>query len=82
MIDTTGRNTHPPTRRVEAMAKKKTTALDRIDRVQQWKVVRGVELKRLEYTCEEWAANGWTVFAILGPFSDGLAVVLNRIITL
>jgi hypothetical protein len=56
--------------------------LDRIDRAMQWKVVRGVNLSRLERTCEEWTGKGWAVFAILGPLSDGFAVVLNRIVTL
>ena len=58
------------------MAKKKTAA------AMQWKVVSGIQRSALERTLEEWTGKGWTVFAILGPFGDGLSVVLNRMLTL
>lgn len=69
------------------MAKKKKTvktpgAMDAFNRAQQWKVVQGVGLRTLERVLEKWTGGGWTVFAVLGPFSDGFAVVLSRIVTL
>lgn len=57
------------------MSKKKKSS-------QQWKTVRGVELNAVARTCEKWADDGWTVFAILGPFSDGFVIVMNRMLTL
>ena len=65
------------------MAKKKSArAIDRFDRAMQWKVVRDIKLSRLDRMCEEWSGRGWTVFQVLGPFSDGFAILLNRIVTL
>ncbi len=66
------------------MAKRKS-ALDRLDgkmRAQQWKVVRKVNLSQLERTLDKWSEHGWTVFTIIGPTSDGFAVVLSRIVVL
>lgn len=48
----------------------------------QWKTIRGVHIDKLAVTCEEWTGKGWTVHSILGPFSDGMVLVLNRFLTL
>lgn len=47
----------------------------------QWKVVSGLAIGELERACETWTGRGWTVFAILGPFGNGLSLVLKRILT-
>lgn len=43
----------------------------------QWKTLRGIHVKGLAKTCEEWSGKGWTVFTILGPLGN-LTVVINR----
>ncbi len=57
------------------MAKKEKSAM-------QWKVVKEIQLRQLERTCEEWTGKGWNLFAVLGPLNGGFALMFNRMLTL
>lgn len=48
----------------------------------QWKVIRGISIDTLERTLEEWTGKDWSAFTVMGPFNDGFAVVLHRLLVL